>query len=331
MWKLCTISQKTECLYRLLPVCPGALGISRGLPLIKTPGLVVTLQSTHQISIRVIFLTCSLDHIALCPEPFHFLLTSEQKSNLLELEFELFQALTFVASLLLPPKYTAFSAKLEYRSFPNNFFTLLPQLLSNLQAQSLVWFSLFLWMLLSNLYNIFTLWWCIACWPLGCFFFLPFPGIPERLLTEGCAAQASIWLQPLESPGRLKEGRRQGISSSHCLPQTVSLMVTVSPLGLQLLSERTFEPSAFADWPWFQGSDIKHFNSFVHIAQGFSAITEFLDASFSHLSFHLFLGLCNQCLHYSPSAWILRPVYIFLVDSWLIQLVFGGYLLHFIT
>lgn len=221
MWKLCTISQKTECLYKLLPVCPGAFRIPWGLPLIKTPGLVVTLQSTHQISIRVIFLTCSLDHVTLCPEPFHFPLPSEQKSNLLELESKLFQALTFVALLLPSPKYTTFSAKLEYCSFPNTSLLCSHSCFLTFKPGVFSYFHYFYGCCSQTCIISCTLWWCI-CLLAPRVLFLPFPCIPERLLTEGCAVYASIWVQPLESPGGRWEDWRKGEARAF-LPHTLCL------------------------------------------------------------------------------------------------------------
>lgn len=134
--------------------------------------------------------------------------------------------------------------------FPQYFFTLLPQLLSNLQARCLFLFSLFLWMLLWNLYNILHIVVVhLPVGPSGSFLALPLYSweVAHWGLCCLCLHLGSAIGKPWREMGRLKEGRSQGISSPHSLPQTVSLMATVSPLGLQLLSERTFEPSAFAD------------------------------------------------------------------------------------
>lgn len=91
---------------------------------LETPSLVVFHQPSHQISIGLIFLIYTLDQITFCWEPFHFLLPSEQKSNLLRLESKLFQALTFAASLF--PAHPCFLLPNPQPSKPNQNLAISP-------------------------------------------------------------------------------------------------------------------------------------------------------------------------------------------------------------
>lgn len=140
--------------------------------------------------------------------------------------------------------------------------------------------------------------------------FLPFSCITERLLTEGCAVQApesggvhlGSALESQRENGRRKEGRGQGISSPHSLPETASPKTTVSPLGLQLLLERTVEPSASAGWPWFQGCTI-NISIFCPYSSGISCSSWVPGCLVFSICLHIFFFACViNTLPYSPSV-----------------------------